>query len=245
MREMSADAPSQNLAKKESIVARILPVFAGLVLFGLGCSPQASFQSETLEIGQDKLIVKGWTKGEKFCVEIRLDSKQRALGLHSVKLVSPDGKEYPPDKWKDQTPKPPSVGLSLGMGFGLGGGRHRDPHAETDRPRGGRSSSIVPSVGFPLKLGKDSKAVTAIEACWKVSKDKGTSPATGCTLEVNLVIVQKDKIEVTTVLLTMMVHQDEEDTSTEQEQDEKSVKDIVREIDFTLKEPAKTKTLAT
>jgi len=88
---MSADAPFRDPAKKESIVARILPVFAGLVLFGVGCSPQASFQPETLEIGQDKLIVKGWTQGERFCVEIRLDSRQRALGLHSVNLVAPDG----------------------------------------------------------------------------------------------------------------------------------------------------------
>ena len=222
---------------------RILPFCAGLVLLAAGCNPYASFQPETLEIGQDKLTIKGWTHGDRFCAEIRLDSPQQALYLHNVNLIAPGGQKHAPDKWEDKTPKPPTVGLSIGMGFGLGGGGHTDPH--TGRTEGGSGTSIVPAVGVPLKLGKDSKGITAIKACWKVSKDKSTSPVTDCTLEVNLSSIQPDKIEVTTVSLAMAVHEDEEDTSAEQEKDPQSAKDIVREIDFTLKGPPKTKTLAT
>lgn len=235
-------------------MARMLPPIVGLILLAAGCNPYASFQPETVEIGDNKLIIKGWIQGERFCAEIRLDSKQTGLVLHSVNLISADGQKHSPDKWEDKTPKARTVPVSFGLGFGFGGGGHSRGRGYEDREYGGRGAgaddgggtTIMPKVGFPLKLGKDPEGVSAVQACWKVSKDAGTSPVTGCTLEVNLASVQKDKIEVTTVTLAMAVHEDEDDEKTPAKPDaQQSAKDIISEIDFTLKGPPKTKTLAT
>jgi hypothetical protein len=222
-------------------VVRILAVCAGGVLLASGCSPQASFQPETLEIGPGRLTVKGWTRSDRFCIELRLDSAQRAWYLHSVHLVAPDGREHPPDNWNDKTPKPPTVGVSLGMGFRAGGEGHGEPHPEHAE---GGGTSIAPGVGFPLKLGRDSKGITAIEACWDVSRDGRTSPVEGCTLEVNLSSMQPDRIEVATVSLAMAYHEDE-DSAPAPDEDGQPARETVREVDFTLKGPEETRTIPT
>ena len=140
-----------------------------------GCSPQRSFKAETFDVPGGKLTLKGWTKGELFGVEIRLDSEDKNTTLVDMRLVDPDGERLQPSKWEDETPRP--FGLNLGLGLGLGWLIGSNVGVGTGL-----------GVNVPLKSGEKASRITAVDAWWK--RDI-TSPSPGdWALEVDLATAQ-------------------------------------------------------
>ncbi len=210
-------------------------------MLGSGCAPQAAFKPETIEVKKHSLVIKGWTHKDQFCIELELKPGNKMTSLHSVALVTPDGKKLAPGSWDDRTPEPPRMSVGFGVGGIGGGGGDRGGGDRGDGGRGGGGVGMGMGVGFPLGGGRGNK-ITAIEACWRITKSIG--PITECTLEVSLVSVVIKKAEVTTVPLAMVWHPEEkpkEGTTTDKPAKDKPAKDIVREIDFTQKGPIKTK----
>ena len=206
-------------------------------MLGSGCAAHASFKPETIDVNGHTLVIKGWTGAGEFCIELRLKSEDKKTSLYAVSVVTPDGRRLDPATWRDETPEPPRIGLGFGLGLGgIGrGGHHGGDH-------GGRAGwGVVPGVGtgVPLGGGKDGR-ITAVKACWKLA-DVAT-PITDCTLDVSVVSYVLKKAEVTTAPLAMTLAaapEPETQPSAPKDagDDEKSVKDLVREIDFTAKGP--------
>lgn len=197
-------------------------------ILGSGCAPQAAFKPETIKVKKHSLVIKGWTQKDKFCIELELKPGNKMTSLHSVALVTPDGKKLDPASCEDRTPQPPRISVGIGIGgIGGGGGHHGD----------GGGGGMGMGVGFPLG-GRRGRKITAIKACWKTTKPVGA--VTDCTLEVRLVSVVVKKAEVTTVPLALAWHGEEKPKEGEPTKD-KPAKDLVREIDFTQKGPPTTK----
>jgi hypothetical protein len=206
-----------------------------------GCAVQASFEPETIEVNGHTLVIKGWTEKGEFCIELSLRPGDEATSLHSVSLVTADGQGLDPGRWEDKTPEPPRMSVGFGVGFGGRRERHGYHEGPYDGRSGRRGSTITGTgVSFPLG-GRKGDRVTAIEACWKLTD--AVTPIARCTLEVRLVSVVIKKAEVTTVPLAMVFHVDDEDDDApgDEEKDDKSAKELVREVDFTMKGPPKTK----
>lgn len=92
-----------------------LLILAGML--GSGCAPHASFKPETIEVKKHSLVIKGWTQKDQFCIELELKPGNKVTSLHSVALVTPDGKKLDPASWDDRTREPPRISV----GFGVGG----------------------------------------------------------------------------------------------------------------------------
>ena len=231
------------------------------ISWAAGCAPYAAFQPETFQLAQGKLRVKGWLQGDRFGLLVRLAPEHRNVSLHSIALVSADGTSRSPTTWTDKTPRKPPMRVGVGVGIPLGGGHGHHPAAHGGHVEGGRGFSLVPGVGIPLNPDREDRAVTAVEASWQIAADSSTAPVTGCTVEIKLVSVQKDRIDVTTVPLAMTFHEDErqpgssvptpatapaaDDRQKDQtDQSKESARKLVREIDFTLKAPPKTKSMS-
>jgi hypothetical protein len=201
--------------------------------------------------------VKGWLRGDDLYVEVRFEPRAKGLSLHSLALVTPAGEAHAPDSWRDQTPKGAPISVGVGMGIPLGGGGHHGAH--------GGGLALGPGVSVPLSRG-GGEAVTAGEARWNVAAKNRALPVTACTLRIKLISVQRDFAHVTTLPLTMTVHQDAKSdrpsatlgapapttqpaaTPPKDERPpdsaEKAARGLVREIDFTLKAPPTTKRVA-
>ncbi len=219
---------------------------------GAGCTPQASFEPETIDVDGHALVIKGWTSDGRFCIELKLDASDKDTSLYTAEMVTPDGGRIEPANWSDETPEPPKMSIGFGMGMGgrssrsssgggggdceeEGGGRHRSGGRES-----GSGGGIFSGLGLGVPLGGKADRITAVKACWDLAGVN--SPITDCTLEVSLVSYVMKKAEVTTVALAMSHPQQEDDSP--KDTDDESAKDLVREIDFTAKAPPERKALA-
>jgi hypothetical protein len=181
-----------------------LPV---LSVLAVGCARQRYFSAETFESGGNEIRVKGWTKADSFCADVRLKPADETVTLHSLQLVRSDGRRLQPTRWSDETSRPPRLSLGLGLGFpiigSLGGGL---------------------GVGVPLTGRKRSGRIKALEAGWQLAKQP-FDPAE-YSLEIHVVSVRADLRRVTTFSLDLA-------RPTEGDDPEKKT----REIDMRLKGP--------
>ena len=248
---------------------------AWAMLWGTGCAPHDKFEAETFRLAQGELQTKGWLQGDRLGVLVQLKPGGRNISLHSIALVSADGESRSPTTWTDKTPEQPTLGLGLGVGIPLGGGHGKDHGRRVEGPveddRGGQGRPggggggfrLLPGMVVPLNPARKDRAITAVEASWRLAADGAAEPEplAGCTMEVKLVAVREKRIDMTTVPLAMACRDDrrEEGPSVpvpttapaagerkedRPDQPEKSARDLVREIDFTLKAPPKTKSMS-
>lgn len=232
---------------KYSLGLVFLIFFAAVVS---GCSVVDSFQPEVVEIEAGEISIKGWVnlKKSRFCVEIHLKPDAKSVTLHSLNLVLPDGSKLAPDSWKDQTPEPSQTGFSFGFGFSSGGGRH-DEYGDRegdhdDGHRGGRRSTMGMGAMIPLGKKGSARTVTQGRACWMLNDRLGEAAVTKCDLEVNLARTEREEITLTTLLLSMVYHSEKAPKEEKPpEEKKKTAKDLIREIDFTQKQPVKTRSL--
>jgi hypothetical protein len=246
---------------------------AWAILCATGCAPQDKFQSETFRLAQGDLQTKGWLRGDRLGVLVRLQPRGRNISLHSIALVSADGESRSPTTWTDKTPEQPTLGLGLGVGIPLGGGHGKEPGHRVEEPvEGGRGGQgrvggdgggfrLLPGMVVPLNPARKDRAITAVEASWQLAADGAAEALAGCTMEVKLVEVREKRIDMTTVPLAMTCRDDEPEEGTaapvpttapavdERKEDrpaqpETSARDLVREIDFTLKAPPRTKSMS-
>jgi len=210
-----------------------------------GCSPQAAFKPETFRVGASEITIKGWTKDGQLCVEIELFGDDKAVSLHSVALVNAADEKLAPHRTVNKTPKAPKMSVGAAMGIPVGHGRHYAQHGG----RGGWGPTIAPGAGIPPGGDGNSGRVTAVEACWILLE--GYLPVTACALEVNLLAVRQDRIDLTTIPLTLTAvsakdggeHSTPPPADEEPKDDDDDAKKLVQEIDFTLKAPPTTRTL--
>ncbi len=171
----------------------ILVIVAGLCVSG--CAPYSSFQPETMEVGGNKLTVKGWTENMSFCTRVHLRPANRTTSLESLHLVTPSGRRIAPSRWEDKTSRAPRVSMGFGVGLPLG----RSDHG-VEGERSGVSPTVGTGVAVPLTSGRD-HGITDVQACWKLTSE--STPVTNCTLEVNVRSVNIQQVRVTPVLLAM------------------------------------------
>jgi hypothetical protein len=214
--------------------------------FFSGCSIVDSFQPEVVPTDGGQITIKGWEEvdNSKFNVTIALKPSSQNVTLHSVNLRCPDGEELAPDACKDETPRSSPPRLSFGIGFGLGGGSEHGAHPPHGDADGGTGAILAPGVSVPLSKEGSKSAVTKVAACWNTDDKLKGVDLSNCELEVNLARTERDHIALTTVVLGMAYHQDEEKKDdTQPEDDKEKTKELVREIDFTQKGPPETRRL--
>jgi hypothetical protein len=220
---------------------RVIALSLLVSLAPVGCVPQAHFRQETIQVAPNQIRLKGWTEKGRLCVELELRPGDETFSLHSVHLVDARGTKTAPSEWKDTTPQAPDLRVGFGVGFPIGGG-HGDHHPAPHGDEGG-GTRVVPGTGvsFPLSGGGKDGRTTAVRACWDLTET--TRNVTACTLEVNLASSRRDRIEVTTVILAMAHPEDDDSPEHQPREDEPTARDLVREIDFTLKSPPETRVL--
>ncbi len=217
-------------------------------MLGAGCAPHANFKSETIDVNGDALVIKGWSGDGNFCIELTLEPHDEQTSIYSVSVIKPDGQAVDPSNWSDKTPEAPKMNVGFGVGLGMLGSSKSGGHRREVRREGGHRSGrsggsgwgLSPGVGVgvPLGGGKDDR-ITAIKACWELTAIGAA--LTECTLEVSLVSSVVNKVKLTRIPLAMAIAP--EDETEKQKDDTESVKDLVREIDFTAKGPATTEIL--
>jgi hypothetical protein len=245
---------------------------AWAVLCVSGCAPQDKFQSETFHLAQGELQTRGWLRGDRLGVLVQLRPRGRDISLHSIALVTADGESRSPTTWTDKTPEQPALNLGLGVGIPLGGGHGKDHGHRVEEPveggpggqgraGGGGGFRLLPGMVVPLNPSRKDRAITAVEASWELTGEAPAEVLAGCTMEVKLVAVREKRIDMTTVPLAMTCRDDEPEEGAavpvpttapaggERKEDrpaepEKSARDLVREIDFTLKAPPRTKSMS-
>ena len=245
------------MSKKRMFMVSVV----GLIVVG-GCAQKLKLEPETIHVDQNRrLTIEGSVEKGTFCAKLGLETDESDVALHSVNLIGPGGEKLPPDSWHDKTPKKVSPKFSVGMGMPLGGGSsdrsddREDCHGEDDsESSNGGGMRVLPGVSFPLSAdGDGDRTVTAVKACWNVPLGEAGSDTIDYFLEVNLAVVRPEKIEITTVPMTLTYHEDEpseSDDTTEQKpasepESESDISEMIREIDFTLKAPPTTKTIET
>jgi len=205
-----------------------------------------SFEPEVFPIDGGEIAVKGWDESEKckLAVNVRLKRSSQNLTLHSLNLVRPDGTKLPPDSWEDKTPRSSPPRISFGVGLGLGGAGGDSVHHAHGASESGTRTLLVPGFSVPLKKEDSKGTVTNVTACWKTKGTLKGEDLSRCDLEVNLARIERDEIALTTVVLGMGYHEDEEEEQDEPSEDDKeAAKQLIREIDFTQKGPPRTRAL--